>query len=541
MVTEGSIMTVLCIAMGTPLPTVTIYLNGHPLRSEVTRHMVTMIHNVTRDMGQVSCYADNGYGTPMQVTRTITISRKPTVTVLNTTPSTERFRTINAVRGDTVTITCKVDAFPAPTMAVFRDIELKQSVQSEGQYSIMAKGDEEDSALFYLTFKIENVSKDDGTHFFCHANNTLGDQSVGVKLNITDVPPPVMDMRSCCSAQNVSTACLSICSFSLDLDVLALQPNCLPELGLMMNCASDGSDHRHCCTQTGVPKTCIGWCRGEQLKVETEQEVCAIEQSSSILGCFHQGQMNLPSPPQNIRVRPVDKNSAQVFWDLPKKNPHSVEQYRIFLRPASSKNTRKFDTVQRHLLLEGLTSGITYELAVKAGNSKGTSQLTTTLKFVTAEEFIIATSQVQSNAGGTVGIVMAVLVVIAMIVIVVYVMKRSNMLALSSKKPVSPSVSFENPFYAVRDQTGISQVPEEYNVHISSSGSWENEMSQGPDSGCSSNPSSSGQSSPDTSQKKPSNLSSFGQEEADPSEKSIGSSFFDKISLSRDNGFKQFK
>jgi hypothetical protein len=59
-----------------PLPTVTLYLDGHPIRSEVTRHMVTNIHNVTRDMGLVSCYADNGYGTPMQASRKITISSK---------------------------------------------------------------------------------------------------------------------------------------------------------------------------------------------------------------------------------------------------------------------------------------------------------------------------------------------------------------------------------------------------------------------------------------------------------------------------------
>ncbi len=76
MVTEGSSMTVLCIAMGTPLPTVTLYINGHPVRSDVSRHMVTVVHNVTRDMGDVSCYADNGYGTPMQASRKITISSK---------------------------------------------------------------------------------------------------------------------------------------------------------------------------------------------------------------------------------------------------------------------------------------------------------------------------------------------------------------------------------------------------------------------------------------------------------------------------------
>ena len=44
--------------------------------SQVTRHMVTMVHNVTTDMGHVSCYADNGYGTPMQASRRITISSR---------------------------------------------------------------------------------------------------------------------------------------------------------------------------------------------------------------------------------------------------------------------------------------------------------------------------------------------------------------------------------------------------------------------------------------------------------------------------------
>lgn len=38
--------------------------------------MVTVIQNVTRDMREISCYADNGYGTPMQASRTITISRE---------------------------------------------------------------------------------------------------------------------------------------------------------------------------------------------------------------------------------------------------------------------------------------------------------------------------------------------------------------------------------------------------------------------------------------------------------------------------------
>lgn len=69
-------MTVLCIAMGTPMPTISLYISGRLVRQETTRHMVTVIHNVTKDMDQISCYADNGYGTPMQASKKITISRK---------------------------------------------------------------------------------------------------------------------------------------------------------------------------------------------------------------------------------------------------------------------------------------------------------------------------------------------------------------------------------------------------------------------------------------------------------------------------------
>lgn len=76
LVIEGSSMTILCIAMGTPMPTISLYISGRLVRQETTRHMVTVVHNVTKDMDQISCYADNGYGTPMQASRKITISRK---------------------------------------------------------------------------------------------------------------------------------------------------------------------------------------------------------------------------------------------------------------------------------------------------------------------------------------------------------------------------------------------------------------------------------------------------------------------------------
>lgn len=73
-VPEGGSMTVLCLALGNPPPTISLYVGGHLVRQDTSRHMVTTIHNVTTDMQHVSCYADNGYGIPMQASKKIYIS-----------------------------------------------------------------------------------------------------------------------------------------------------------------------------------------------------------------------------------------------------------------------------------------------------------------------------------------------------------------------------------------------------------------------------------------------------------------------------------
>ena len=43
--------------------------------------MVTTIYNITRDMQSISCYVDNGFGTPMQASRSIKIERKPSIKI----------------------------------------------------------------------------------------------------------------------------------------------------------------------------------------------------------------------------------------------------------------------------------------------------------------------------------------------------------------------------------------------------------------------------------------------------------------------------
>ena len=53
-------MTILCLALGNPVPHVKLYVGGHLVREESTRHLVTTVHNISVDMEHISCYADNG-------------------------------------------------------------------------------------------------------------------------------------------------------------------------------------------------------------------------------------------------------------------------------------------------------------------------------------------------------------------------------------------------------------------------------------------------------------------------------------------------
>lgn len=69
-------MTIFCLALGNPVPTISLYIGGHLIRQEVGRHMIVSIQNVTKDMEHILCYATNGYGVPTQAGKKIKISCK---------------------------------------------------------------------------------------------------------------------------------------------------------------------------------------------------------------------------------------------------------------------------------------------------------------------------------------------------------------------------------------------------------------------------------------------------------------------------------
>lgn len=49
---------------------------------------------------------------------------------------------------------------------------------------------------------------------------------------------------------------------------------------------ADGSDHRSCCSQRGVPSACLDWCRQEPVD---DNRLCLLQWAPAIFACFEEG------------------------------------------------------------------------------------------------------------------------------------------------------------------------------------------------------------------------------------------------------------
>ncbi|XP_069682864.1 Ig-like and fibronectin type-III domain-containing protein 1 isoform X1 [Periplaneta americana] len=445
LVMEGSSMTILCIAMGTPMPTISLYISGRLVRQETTRHMVTVIHNVTRDMDQISCYADNGYGTPMQASRKITISHQPHITASGITM---------AAQGDSVVLECTVDAHPEPKMMFWRDHNGRVPVIQGGKYDINIQPAKDEEAKYIMHLTIHKISETDEGEYFCHAENAFGSGTQPVSVRIRNVAA-TNNVTQCCIEQNVTSGCMDACSFYLDIDAVIDKPECINDFDKLMKCAADGSDHRSCCAQWGVPRRCLDWCRGEPL---LNNKFCVLSYTKQIMSCFHEGRDRLPGPPQNVHVELIDAHSVRVRWDQPVKNPNTVEMYRVFWRQVGSRSATKNDTKATSLRITGLKEGETYECVIKAGNHLGTSTLTEPIRFTTGDKYITSAASLgndSSPVGVAVSVVLAIIIVAAIIIGVVWFMRTRRLLGHKS----SGGVAFENPSYLREVNMDHIQIP----------------------------------------------------------------------------------
>ncbi|XP_039756067.1 Ig-like and fibronectin type-III domain-containing protein 1 isoform X2 [Pararge aegeria] len=431
LVVEGSSMTILCIAMGTPTPTISLYITGRLVRQEVTRHMVTVVHNVTRDMDLISCYADNGYGTPMQASRKINISHVPTIQASGITM---------AAAGDSVILECRVEALPKPTVAFWRDPNGRISVIDGPNYTIQLLADPEEPTKYTMRLIIKKIAEADEGDYFCHAENAFGKTLRPVSVRLRNNAPH-HNVTACCNQMNVSASCIDACSFHLDMDNIMDRPECMNDFDKLMKCAADGSDHRSCCASWGVPRNCLELCRGG-----TVAKSCALQHARRALACFRDSGAKLPGPPRSLKAHAAPTpNSVLLSWEPPLKNPQTVYLYRVFWRAYGAKVPEKLDTSETSVVLTGLQDDVRYECVVKAANDVGTSSLSQPIMFTTAgQETGAAAAPVEgSETAFAVGVATSCILVAAMLLASLLYYKHKKNLRLKAQG----GVAFENPSY----------------------------------------------------------------------------------------------
>nr|XP_022900341.1 Ig-like and fibronectin type-III domain-containing protein 2 [Onthophagus taurus] len=431
LVIEGSSMTILCIAMGTPMPTISLYITGRLVRQETTRHMVTVVHNVTRDMDEISCYADNGYGTPMQASKKITISHLPHIQASGITM---------AAYGDTVLLECKVDAHPEPKMIFWQDHEDRKPVIQGGKYDILINKakDKIDNFKYIMQLTIKNIVDTDVGDYFCHAENAFGSSTQPVSVRIRHTAT-VTNITQCCIEHNVSTLCMDACSFYLDIDAVINKLECVNDFDKLIKCAADGSDHRKCCADQEVPRSCLDYCRGDP---KSSNKACVLSYTKQIMNCFHENKDLLPGPPQNVKVENLDSKAIRISWSPPVKNPHKTEMYRVYWKLEDDLTSKKEDTKDNFIILKDLEEEKTYEFVVKAINHRGTSILSESIKFTVEDSQLTSTSlENSSHVGVAIGVILA-LIVVGMLIFGAFWFVRTKRGAKNQG-----GVAFENPSY----------------------------------------------------------------------------------------------
>ena len=105
-------------------------------------------------------------------------------------------------------IQCDIDAYPSPSIGVFRDSDLTRGLVGAGdkRINITAFSNRDRVGKFLVTIEIKNVTQSDGGEYFCHAENSLASATAvtSVEVKTEDERPHFSSIAACCNLRNVS-------------------------------------------------------------------------------------------------------------------------------------------------------------------------------------------------------------------------------------------------------------------------------------------------------------------------------------------------
>lgn len=442
---EGTNVTILCIGVGIPVPTTSVFVNGKLMKKEKQRHVAYTLVRIRRNITNVGCYADNGYGFGAQSSQDIRVGFKPSVETIT--------KMVSTTEGGRIRLQCIVHGHPEPRVVWFRDNDKQNVIRRGSNIDISFNRQMENPSSYVASLLLKNVTKSDVGEYFCKAENRFGSSMLSVSLILEKQRS--LNVSACCIEKGVSEQCQGACTFDIDIQYALSRPYCLPDIDKLMICASDGRDHQQCCRQHKVPRFCLKWCRGFPV---THTELCVFAAASEIVSCFEEGKSVLPGLPEKLSINRLSEISIELKWQPPVRNPQFVQWYRIFWRPVGTKELFRNQTRETAFQINDLKPGYTYEVFVKAGNHYGQSQPTNP-KVVT---MTLQESESTSAIKVAVGVIVTILIIVLIGIVVIY-------FKFKYQPNVEKGVSFENPTY-MKENISLQNTGEDRSSVIENSG-----------------------------------------------------------------------
>ncbi|KAG8198462.1 hypothetical protein JTE90_022196 [Oedothorax gibbosus] len=437
-IVEGANVTLLCVATGMPVPVVSLFINGQLVVQQQQSHVALVVPHIQHNVTRVDCFADNGLGQGAQSSLNLEVAFMPHVEMLD--------KRIPAEEGSIASIRCLVTGHPEPRVLWYRDRKLREPLTKGTDYDLNMKPYREKLYTYLATLTVLNVDTTLEGQYFCYAENQHGKDTVFVNLDV--LPKLYNNASACCQEKQVSDECQEACNIDIDIQLALNKPKCFKDLDKLMYCAADGSDHRRCCRDNGIQRSCLRWCQGRPI---INTHLCILH-ASKIVSCFEEGKGVLPGPPRNLQYHLIGHKDLEITWDTPQKNPKVVQWYKVFWRPVGNRLMTRNHTKTRSISLRDLEPGTTYEVVVKAGNHHGMSQESDRFTFtvtgidgngnILAEAASYSTNPVAKITAAIIGTVVF-LVLIGGLGLFFYQRNR----LLKPPPGIAPGVSFENPTY----------------------------------------------------------------------------------------------
>lgn len=217
------------------------------------------------------------------------------------------------------------------------------------------------------------------------------------------------DYTECCISLNVTSQCLGFCTIHNIIDgTTSIEPEmCEKDFPRIVQCMADGRNHLPCCEREHIPDLCQDMCQGEYTPFSdyVRSRVSCVAYTLPALKCILEGVQNIPSPPVDVTVEPLNEKSLQVNWSPPQRLAKQVQTYSINVTMLHSFDQDTLENISSEVhatvagsatsaVIGGLKQFTMYSVTVTANNAKGSSLPSDRIRTLTLDSGIGTPSSV---------------------------------------------------------------------------------------------------------------------------------------------------